>query len=68
MIINGKNKLAKELKVSPSTISRWLRIGLPKEQTIIDYKNTYIYDLDTVKQWIKDNHKLLKNTKSDFTY
>lgn len=48
-------ELAKRLKVSHTTIYRWVKIGLPCEKRKSGLTTISRFNLDDVRKWIKEN-------------
>lgn len=47
-------ELAQELKVAPTTIAKWRKIGLPYKRI---GEKLIRYDMTEVKQWIDERNK-----------
>ena len=48
-----KSEIAKQLRVHENTIDRWRKKGLP----FMKFESSIRFDMEAVKNWIKDNSK-----------
>lgn len=53
----SKKELAKELKVSLVSVDRMIVRGMPYYKTSSTNEGTTRFDLDEVKQWLRNNTK-----------
>jgi len=52
-------QLAKKMKVSHTTIYSWVEKGLPYEHITIGKRISMRFDLEKVKEWLKENQRKL---------
>lgn len=48
-------QLARRLKVSHTTIYRWVEMGMPHRKTQSGLRSIMRFDLDEVREWKKEN-------------